>query len=86
MIIDGLLISAIGIGMVFTIFIVLIFLMNITSAIVAFLDKKFPVQTTPEVKPAVAARNAGESDEALIAIAIAAVVQNEKEKSALIKR
>lgn len=85
MIIDGLLISAIGIGMVFLIFVILIVLMNITSAIVAFLDKKFPVSGPPELKPS-AVRNAGDSEEALAAIAIAAVMQNEKEKSTVIKR
>jgi sodium pump decarboxylase gamma subunit len=85
MIIDGLLISVFGIGMVFTIFIILIILMNVTSAFVVFLDKKFPVSTA-ELKPSVSARNAGDTDENLVAIAITTALQNEKKKSALIKQ
>ncbi len=80
MIIDGLLISVFGIGMVFTIFTVLIVLMNATSAIVSFLDKKFPDSSPPEVKPSVGSKGTSDTEDALVAIAIAAVIQNEKGK------
>jgi sodium pump decarboxylase gamma subunit len=81
MIIDGLLISFIGIGMVFLIFVILIILMNALSVIVAFLDKKFPVKSPAELKPPGGTRNTGDAEDTLLAIAIAAVMQNEKEKS-----
>jgi sodium pump decarboxylase gamma subunit len=84
MILDGLLLSFIGIGMVFLIFVILILLMNATSAIVAFLDKKIPVKNTPDSKPSNRVRNAGNAEDALVAVAIAAAIQNEK--SDLIKK
>jgi sodium pump decarboxylase gamma subunit len=84
MISSGLLISIIGIGMVFLIFVILIIAIKVTSAVVAFFEKKFPEQST-----VVLGQKAGihdNTDDVLVAIAIATANHFEKGSSTDRKR
>jgi sodium pump decarboxylase gamma subunit len=73
MISSGLLISVIGITMVFLIFFVLIIAMNATAAIVRILNKKFPEPEAVKVESGAANRvRDTSSEEEEIALAIAA--------------
>lgn len=73
MISSGLLISFIGLTMVFLIFILLIIAMYVTSAIIRLLNKKFPEPVAVKVETGAGNRvKDNRSEEEQIALAIAA--------------
>lgn len=67
---DGVIITIVGMLVVFGFLIVMVFAMNITSAIVDYLNKKFPpkvVETTTKKRPQT-------NEEEMVAVAIASVL------------
>lgn len=68
---DGVIITIVGMLVVFAFLVIMIFAMNITSSIVAYLNKKFPpkvVETTPVKK------KTQTGEEEMVAVAIASIL------------
>ena len=68
---DGVIITIVGMLVVFGFLTIMVFAMNITSAIVEYLNKKFPpkvVETTPTKK------KSQTNEEEMVAVAIASIL------------
>ncbi len=70
---DGVIITLIGMGMVFSFLTILVFAMNIMAVVIRYLNTKFP-----EVIPEMAAPKRSANDDSAVALAIAAVMNYKK--------
>lgn len=68
---DGVIITIVGMLVVFAFLTIMIFAMNITSSIVAYLNKKFPPKVI-EAAPAKKKTQTGEEE--MVAVAIASIL------------
>ena len=68
---DGVIITIVGMLVVFAFLTIMIFAMNITSSIVAYLNKKFPPKVI-EAAPAKEKTQTGEEE--MVAVAIASIL------------
>ena len=70
---DGVIITLIGMGMVFAFLTILVFAMNIMAVVIRYLNTKFP-----EVVPEIASPKRAVNDDSAVALAIAAVMNYKK--------